>query len=75
LRLAATKRKCRLGEANGENLKYRKLKSEKANRTCNAGSPFVVIRFLSEANHLPAAAGASLRVSFMPDPRVNHPPT
>jgi hypothetical protein len=23
---------------------------------------------LSEANHLPAAAGASLRVTFMPDP-------
>jgi hypothetical protein len=39
--------------------------TKKANRKCNDGSPFVV---LSEANHLPAAAGASLRVSFMPDP-------
>ena len=33
-------------------------------KTCNGGSSFDL---LSGANHLPAAAGASLRVSFMPD--------
>jgi hypothetical protein len=48
--------KCRLGEATGKT-----LKSKKANRICNDGSPFVL---LSEANHLPAAAGASLRVNL-----------
>jgi hypothetical protein len=64
-RLSPTKRKCRLGEATGKILKAETLKSKKSNRTCNGGSSF---DFLSEANHLPAAAGASLRVSFMPDP-------
>jgi len=70
--------KCRLGDARGTALPHPdplppiRWAGEGITRTCNGGSSF---NLLSEANHLPAAAGASLRVSFMPDPRVNHPPT
>ena len=57
--------------------RVRRWRLSPTKRKCRLGSPFDL---LSEANHLPAAAGASLRVSssvadirltiFLPDPRV-----
>jgi hypothetical protein len=70
--------KCRLGEA--RELPYLTLAL-----SLPSDGPERELLNLSEANHLPAAAGASLRVSssvadirltiFLPDPRVNRSPT